>query len=87
MKLTKLQQQCLDDMKNNNIIGTMVGVVSWKLRWEKPCNKSTPLWVTMRSLLKRNLLFMYRDKTVDVHKAERVFTTDEDKFMRKTGWL
>ena len=68
-------------MKNNRIIGRMVGTVSWKLRWEKESDKPVPLWLTIRSLICREKLYYYRpDSKVPVF----TFTSDFDEYCDNT---
>jgi hypothetical protein len=55
--LSNCQKQCLEELNHNRINATPKGSVGWNLSWQYPTKTPIPKWITVRSLIIRNIVF------------------------------
>ena len=55
--LTPKQIECLTEMQHNRINAQPRGTVGWILSWQYPTSTPVPAWITVRSLIIRNIIF------------------------------
>ncbi len=81
-RLSAIQKTALDSIKENGkLIATMVGSVGWSYRWQNPkVIIPTPKTLTIKSLMKRKLLFHQAFHSHPVEGELIVTANQEDCF-------